>query len=80
MSEPAFNGLRIVRGEPTDVEIVALIAGLAAAVPAEEDDPLTRARERWRDPGRGLRMSPLGRQGGRGHDEWRWSLRAMQNW
>ncbi|SNT17243.1 Acyl-CoA carboxylase epsilon subunit [Micrococcales bacterium KH10] len=77
-----WAGMRILRGDPTEDEIVALIAGLAATAPQPTPDPeeVSRPRERWRDPGRGLRMSPLGRKGGRGPDEWRWSLRAMQNW
>lgn len=80
MTESALPGVKIVRGDPSEDEIVALIAGLAAMTPAPEPDDVARARVRWRDPGRGLRMSPLGRKGGRGPDEWRWSLRAMQNW
>lgn len=82
MSESPFAGVRILSGQPTEDEVVALIAGLAAAALAVEPEPeeVTRPRVRWRDPGRGLRLSPLGRKGGRGPDEWRWSLRSMQNW
>jgi len=73
MTDP---GVRIVKGSPTDSELVALIAGLAtvAAQPPESEDQVRR-RVRWRDPARQLGTSPLGRAGGRGDDEWRWSLR-----
>jgi len=70
------SGVRIVKGSPTETEVVALIAGLASvAATLPETEDAVRRRVRWRDPARLLGMSPLGRAGGRGEDEWRWSLR-----
>lgn len=69
-------GVRVVRGAPSDDEVVALIAGLAtmtAGVPEPEE--VSRPRNRWRDPARTIGLSPIGRKGGRGPDEWRWSTR-----
>jgi len=75
--EPAV--VHVVRGEPDDVELAALVAGLAAAgADAGDDDPAAvRPRSAWTDRARALR----GRAGPRtpiaaGADSWRWSLRS----
>ncbi|WP_242511292.1 acyl-CoA carboxylase epsilon subunit [Pengzhenrongella frigida] len=75
--EPAV--VHVVRGEPDDVELAALVAGLAAAgAEAGDDDPTaTHPHTAWSDRSRAMR----GRTGPRtptapGADSWRWSLRA----
>ena len=64
--------LRVVRGTPDHDELVALVAGLAAAVPAIDDDPAAPAAH-WAAPSRTRRVL-----GGRGPDAWRWSARWAQ--
>jgi hypothetical protein len=49
--------LRIVRGEPTDAEVVALTLVLAAAAAGGGQAPAPRRRERWGDPAELLRPS-----------------------
>lgn len=75
--EPAV--VHVVRGVPDDVELAALVAGLAAAgADAGDDYPLsTHPHSAWTDRSRALR----GRVGPRtptapGADTWRWSLRG----
>lgn len=70
--------VQVVRGTPDDVELAALVAGLAAAAssaPESGDDPAARAadaaRARWMAPGRLRGGTPTAR----GADAWRWSLR-----
>ncbi|WP_225753877.1 acyl-CoA carboxylase epsilon subunit [Actinotalea sp. Marseille-Q4924] len=69
--------VRVVRGAPDDVELAALVAGLAAGAQSADDDaahlaadptPSVQARRRWRDAANRLsdRLSP-------GPDAWRWS-------
>lgn len=69
--------VRVVRGAPDDVELAALVAGLAAGAQSAQDDaaplapeptPSAHARRRWRDSAHRLsdRLSP-------GPDAWRWS-------
>jgi hypothetical protein len=41
---------RVVRGEPTDAEIAALTAVLAAVAAAEPPRPAPVIRNRWADP------------------------------
>ena len=48
--------LSVVRGEPTDQEVAALVAVLTARVARAEHAPRTASR--WADPGRRLR-APL---------------------
>ncbi|HEY5515148.1 MAG TPA: acyl-CoA carboxylase epsilon subunit [Pengzhenrongella sp.] len=67
--------VQVVRGEPDDVELAALVAGLAAAGGGPPDD--APAPSMWSDRSRALR----GRTGPRtplapGLDAWRWSLRS----
>lgn len=68
--------VHVVRGEPDEAELVALVAGLAAAraqdahePPAGEDGTAVSA---WSDRGRTLRG--VGRAATPGADAWRWSL------
>ncbi len=69
-------GVRVVRGEPSEEEIVALIAGLVtmSAATAEPEEQI-RQRHRWQDPARTMAISSYTRAGSRGPDEWRWSVR-----
>ncbi|MDT0166741.1 acyl-CoA carboxylase epsilon subunit [Actinotalea sp. AC32] len=72
--------VRVVRGEPDDVELAALVAGLAAGAAtghhastdehAAEPGPARRSRHRWREAAQGL-ADPLRP----GPDAWRWSGR-----
>ncbi|MHA3947111.1 acyl-CoA carboxylase epsilon subunit [Cellulomonas bogoriensis] len=69
--------VRVVRGAPDDLELAALVAGLAAgADPGDHDHrPRTRraaeARRRWRTAD-----GPLDQAGRPGVDAWRWSGRT----
>lgn len=62
--------VRIVRGHPDDVELAALVAGLAASG-SEEDEHPGNAPAAWSDRSRLLPRAarPVG------PDAWRWSLR-----
>lgn len=66
--------VQVVRGTPDDIELAALVAGLAAAAAGSDDaaDPVPRGA--WTDRSRGLR----GRRAAPtpGPDAWRWSLRG----
>ena len=64
--------VRIVRGAPDEIELAALVAGLVAAAPAEEDD-VTAGAHRWANPERLVRGKGAWRPG---RDAWRWSLRG----
>lgn len=48
---------RVVRGEPTDVEVAALTVVLAA-VGSDDDDPAPATRDAWSDPAARIR-TPL---------------------
>lgn len=63
--------LRVVRGEPDDLELAALVAGIVAARAAVDDDgaPARPAPSPWSDHGRRLRRPPVA-----GAGVWRWSL------
>ncbi|ACQ79411.1 hypothetical protein Bcav_1151 [Beutenbergia cavernae DSM 12333] len=77
--------VHVVRGAPDDVELAALVAGLAAAraaLAAEADDDaapssawVAASRVR-RLPGTGAGAAPAFGSAGRGLDAWRRSLRA----
>jgi hypothetical protein len=70
-AQPAH--VHVVRGAPDDVELAALVAGLAAvAVP--DDDPEHPRRSAWSDRARGLGGSAG--PPAPGPDAWRWSLRG----
>jgi hypothetical protein len=74
---------RVVRGEPDDVEVAALVAGLAA-VSASGDEPDDVAPvDEWANRARNLRGNGAatarsfgGRAGRHNADAWRWSLRS----
>ena len=70
---PAPAHVHVVRGTPDDVELAALVAGLAA-VAVDDDDHDGAPRSAWSDRSRGLRgrrPAPTA-----GPDAWRWSLRG----
>ncbi len=67
--------VRVLHGAPDDVELAALVAGIAAGLaPQEAPDPARRrrraaeARRRWRDGARPLSERPTP-----GGSAWRWS-------
>ena len=67
----------VVRGEPDEVELAALVAGLAAGLspvaapaPVEQTDVPDGAGSRWR---RASRPGPV--PTAPGPDAWKWSLR-----
>jgi hypothetical protein len=76
--------VRVVRGEPDDVEVAALVAGLAAvaASGAEPDDvaPVnewTNRTRTMRGTGAAVTAKSFGGRAGRHNaDAWRWSLRS----
>jgi Acyl-CoA carboxylase epsilon subunit len=69
--------VRVLRGAPDDVELAALVAGIAAGCAPAAADPRPRrrrqaeTRRRWRDGALRLRdpLTP-------GPDAWRWSGRT----
>ncbi|MGP7960543.1 acyl-CoA carboxylase subunit epsilon [Sanguibacter sp. A247] len=66
----AFPGVRVLRGAPDDLELVALVAGLASASPDDPVDETRPPRPVWgRD--RGIRGAQAF---GVADDTWRWSL------
>ena len=75
--------VRIVRGEPDELEVAALVAGLAAVAAAGlpgDEAPIAewanRARS-LRGHGHGVTARSFGGREGRHHaDAWRWSLRS----
>ncbi len=70
--------VRVVRGAPDEIELAALVAGLAAGTSASAavravadlDESATDARRRWREA-----VHRLGGPLPRGGDSWRWSMR-----
>jgi hypothetical protein len=83
-TEPAPHAVRIVRGQPDEVEVAALVAGLAAVVSASGlpddvapiDEWTNRART-VRGNGAGATARSFGGRSGRHNaDAWRWSLRS----
>lgn len=75
--------VRVVRGEPDDVEVAALVAGLAAVAAAVVPDDAAPVDE-WTNRTRTLRGNGAGataknfggRAGRHNADAWRWSLRS----
>lgn len=69
--------VQVVRGEPDDIELAALVAGLAAAVGGMADDSPVPGPSAWMDRSRAMRArfvaaappAPTA-------DAWRWSLRG----
>ncbi|WP_435735422.1 acyl-CoA carboxylase epsilon subunit [Cellulosimicrobium sp. PMB13] len=84
MTEQHRPSVRVVRGTPDDVEVAALVAGLAAAAAASElPDDVAPVAE-WTNRARGLRGTGAGataksfggRSGRHNADAWRWSLHS----
>ncbi|MBE1877146.1 acyl-CoA carboxylase epsilon subunit [Myceligenerans pegani] len=74
--------VRVVRGRPDDVEVAALVAGLAAVTAAVEPEDAAPIDE-WTNRSRVLRGNGAataknfgGRSGRHNADAWRWSLRS----
>lgn len=66
--------VHIVTGSPDDLEVAALVAGLAAVVGAHEPDESTRETPRtdqWTNRARSLRAGSFAPDS----DQWVWSLR-----
>ncbi len=76
--------VRVVRGTPDEIEVAALVAGLAAAAAGEGLPDDVAPVEEWTNHARGLRgagdgataKSFGGRSGRHNADAWRWSLRS----
>lgn len=67
----ALPGVRVVRGAPDDLELVALVAGLASTTADDAHDDTPTTTPAWgRD--RGIRGA---RPFGVADDAWRWSAR-----
>ncbi|WP_298459430.1 acyl-CoA carboxylase epsilon subunit [uncultured Cellulomonas sp.] len=65
--------VHVVRGTPDDVELAALVAGLAAVAAPDDAEP-EPARGAWSDRSRVMRGRPA--TPAAGPDAWRWSLRG----
>jgi hypothetical protein len=75
--------VRVVRGEPDDVEVAALVAGLAAVAAAGPAPVDAAPLDEWINHARSLRGNGAataknfgGRSGRHNADAWRWSLRS----
>lgn len=64
MADPAPPVLRIVRGNPDDVEVAALATVLAGLDTARAGAPAPPVRSRWSDPASRLRLPPRPGAGG----------------
>ena len=64
--------VHVVRGTPDDVELAALVAGLAAVASPQDVGPAAPAAA-WDDRARRLRGGVVPAHG---PDVWRWSLRG----
>ena len=74
--------VRVLRGDPDDVEVAALLAGLAA-VAAAGGPPDAAPVDEWTNRTRTMRGNGAmtaasfgGRSGRHNADAWRWSLRS----
>ena len=86
MSTPGSDApnVRVVRGAPDELEVAALVAGLAAAAAAGDLPDDVAPVDEWTNHARGLRgagdgataKSFGGRAGRHNADAWRWSLRS----
>jgi hypothetical protein len=66
--------VHVVRGAPDDVELAALVAGLAAVQIADDTGHDATPASAWTDRSHGMRgPRPAPRPG---PDAWRWSLRG----
>ncbi|HWV75852.1 MAG TPA: acyl-CoA carboxylase epsilon subunit [Isoptericola sp.] len=78
------NSVRVVRGRPDDVEVAALVAGLAAVASAsglpDDEAPVeewTNRARTVRGNGAGVTAKSFGGRWGRHNaDAWRWSLHS----
>jgi len=70
------DGLRVVRGDPNDAELAALVAGMVAmaAASASHEDP-GAPTSAWMDRSRTMRGHRIAGPLGRGPVAWRTSLR-----
>jgi hypothetical protein len=76
--------LRVVRGAPDDLEVAALVAGLAAAAASSHQPDDEAPVPEWTNRSRGLRGTGAGatattfggRSGRHNADSWRWSLQS----
>jgi hypothetical protein len=75
--------VRVVRGQPDDVEVAALVAGLAAVAAARPEPEDAAPLDEWTNRARSLRGNGAataknfgGRAGRHNADAWRWSLRS----
>ncbi|GGM25413.1 acyl-CoA carboxylase epsilon subunit [Promicromonospora citrea] len=75
--------VRVVRGRPDDVEVAALVAGLAAVAAGGPEPEDAAPLDEWTNRARSLRgnapataKSFGGRAGRHNADAWRWSLRS----
>ena len=75
--------VRVVRGEPDDVEVAALVASLAAVAAAGNEPEDAAPLDEWTNQSRALRGNGAataknfgGRSGRHNADAWRWSLRS----
>jgi len=75
----AATSVKVVGGHPDDVEVAALVAGLAAVVGARshaQDHEHVPTKSQWENRSRQLRASsPAISAPARGADAWRWSMR-----
>ncbi|WP_454044446.1 acyl-CoA carboxylase epsilon subunit [Cellulosimicrobium sp. Marseille-Q8652] len=84
MTEERGASVRVVRGTPDEVEVAALVAGLAAAAAASDLPDDVAPVEEWTNRVRGLRGTGAGataksfggRSGRHNADAWRWSLHS----
>ncbi|MDQ8040709.1 Acyl-CoA carboxylase epsilon subunit [Cellulosimicrobium aquatile] len=80
----ATPSVRVVRGAPDELEVAALVAGLAAAAAAGDEPDDVAPVDEWTNRARVLRgtgdgataKSFGGRSGRHNADSWRWSLRS----
>ena len=66
--------LRVVRGNPDEAELAALVAGVLTTAQVGEEEPPGSPRSAWMNRQRTLRGRPVGVLG-RGAHAWRHSLR-----
>ncbi|MBI9115141.1 acyl-CoA carboxylase epsilon subunit [Sanguibacter suaedae] len=64
--------VRVVRGTPDDIEVAALVAGLAAVSSSDADERTVTGPDTWIRRAR----APRGTLPTVGDDAWRWSLRG----
>jgi hypothetical protein len=84
VTEERGASVRVVRGTPDEVEVAALVAGLAAAAAASDLPDDVAPVEEWTNRVRGLRGTGAGataksfggRSGRHNADAWRWSLHS----